>query len=163
MRTIVSLGLACILMILINASCNRQSDENYNTKWLGNNPNEIYPNIEEQFQGFSRTMTEVAYRYHELYWAGMDQNWPYAEYHREHIVEALEQGFVRRPEHEEAAAPFVNVSLPRIHQTIESGQLQDFTAAFDEMIITCNVCHKMRDVPFINVVIPRERHSNVYN
>jgi hypothetical protein len=162
MRNIVSIGLACILMALIISSCNRRAEENYNSKWLGNSPNEIFPNIEEQLQGFSRAMTEVSYRYNELYWAGMDKNWPYAEYQREHIKEAMEQGFVRRPEHEESAAPFVNVSLPRMQKAIESEQSQEFSHALEEMIITCNVCHQMREVPFIKVVVPRERHTTVY-
>jgi len=42
--------------------------------------------IEKQFRGFDNAMVETGYRYQELYWAGQDENWEYADYQLEKIA-----------------------------------------------------------------------------
>jgi hypothetical protein len=158
------ISTALIAILIMNHSCKQapQLDETAETAWLGNSQQEIYSNIEEQFQGFSRTMMETSYRYHELYWAGMDQNWGFAEYQREHIYEALQQGFIRRPEHQLPARAFMSVALPEIATAIQSENADSFKEAFANLSNACNTCHQMDEVPFITVAIPKERHTTVY-
>jgi hypothetical protein len=155
--------IALILFLSINPSCNQapEQQENADTTWMGNSQQEIYTTIEEQLQGFSRTMIETSYRYHELYWAGMDQNWEFAEYQREHILEALQQGFVRRPEHELPARAFMTNALPGMESAIQTQDSEKFMEAFVNLTQTCNNCHQMDEVPFITVVLPKERHTTV--
>ncbi len=146
-------------MTLINSCQQQAKEETIKTEWIGSEKQEIVNNIEFQFQGFSRTMVEVSHRYQELYWAGQDKNWGYAEYQREHIVEALEQGFMRRPEHEESAQSFVTVALPNIEKAIQTEDPQIFAEAFTNLTTTCYTCHQMEDVPFMTVTEPKIRHS----
>ena len=45
--------------------------------------------IERQFRGFETTMAEVAYRYTEMYWGGVDGNWGYAEHMARELGNAI--------------------------------------------------------------------------
>jgi hypothetical protein len=164
MRTLIRLFLVFLftLMIILPACIQKKGGENsYHTDWLGSSRDEVYSNIEEQFQGFSRTMVEVSQRYHELYWAGQDENWQFAAYQHEHIEEALEQGFKRRPEREFSARSFMTVALPAIEEAIHSENQQNFTTAFTQMTNSCNTCHQMEEVVFIQVGAPMQRNTVV--
>jgi hypothetical protein len=160
-KVFVSVCWATILMMIFQ-SCNQSTNQPLEAEWLGSTRQQMVVNIEEQLQGFSRTMVETVYRYQELYWAGMDQNWEYAEYQREHIVEALEQGFVRRPERELSSAAFLNVGLPGIENAIQSADPDAFLEAFTFLTQTCNTCHQMEEVGFMKIVSPTVRHSVVF-
>src|SRR5690554_7910910 len=103
--------------------------------------------IEEQFVGFSQAMTEIAYRYQELYWAGQDENWEFADYQLEHIDEALEAGLVRRPESGKAAGHFITFSIPQMEGAIESEGLETFNQTFEQLRIDCRKCHFAAKVP----------------
>lgn len=163
MRNLTLLCSLVSVLVVTMSSCDQPAAEQpaWESEWLGQTPQEVIDIAEEQFQGFSRTMKENAYRYQELYWAGQDQNWEYAEYQREHIVEALEQGFVRRPEHEASAQQFMEVALPGIGEVIKTADQQQFFESFDNLTNTCNTCHQMEDVAFITVVTPKIRHTVV--
>ncbi|MFN2395427.1 MAG: hypothetical protein ABR597_07040 [Bacteroidales bacterium] len=161
MRKILSLVSMLVLSGMLFQACQQAPQESYETEWLGETKQEIVNNLEEQFQGFSRTMREVSYRYAELYWAGMDENWEYAEYQREHITEAMEQGFVRRPEREASAQQFTTAALPEIEEIINSGDKERFLGSFTRLSASCNTCHAMEEVSFMTIIIPETRHSVV--
>jgi hypothetical protein len=149
-------------MALINSCQQKATEETLESEWIGSEEQEIINNIEFQFQGFSRTMMEVSHRYQELYWAGQDANWGYASYQHEHILEALEQGFMRRPEHEESAQSFLNVALPNIEKAIKEEDQQVFSEAFTNLTSTCYTCHQMEDVAFMTITEPKTRQGIVY-
>lgn len=162
MRKTLSLLSLFVFSFSIFQACQNAPQETYETEWLGDTKQEIISNIEEQFQGFSNTMREVAYRYHELYWAGRDANWEYAEYQREHIEEAMEQGFIRRPEREASAQQFVSTALPQMEEAIKSGNIEEFLENFTRFTASCNTCHAMEEVAFMTVKIPENRHTVVH-
>jgi small-conductance mechanosensitive channel len=159
-KSIISIFTGVALAIVISACQTQTSEqEQFETRWLGKNLQEILNNIEEQFAGFSGTMVEISYRYKELYWAGQDENWEYALYQIEHIEEALEQGFMRRPEREASAQQFVNQSLPEIEAIANEGDKEAFLVSFTELAAACNTCHNMEEVEFMVVDIPKVRTS----
>ncbi len=155
-------GFIFILLIIAFFSCTHRSNETYETNWLGNNRKEVLHNIEEQFQGFSRTMWEMSYSYQEPYWAGIDQNWKFAEYQREHMDEALVQGLVRRPDRTLSSQSFINSTLPNMKATIGQSNPDLFSQSFDIMTVACNNCHKMENVAFITIKTPENRHTIVH-
>lgn len=161
MRKISLLISMMVLSGMLFHACQQTPQETYETEWLGETKQEIVNNLEEQLQGFSRTMREVSYRYAELYWAGMDENWEYAEYQREHIAEALEQGFVRRAERETSAQQFTTVALPEIEEVIKTSDKEKFLESFTRLTASCNTCHAMEEVSFMTIKIPEIRHSVV--
>lgn len=148
----------CLLLLI---SCvEQQNDHNHKVaqgEWIKGTEEEKLEIIEEQFGGFSTSMVEIAYRYQELYWAGQDENWEYADYQLEHIEEAMEAGLVRRPSRKTSAEHFMTYTIVEIEDAIESGDKNIFNEKFEQMRRDCNSCHNMEKVPFIDVTIPKLR------
>jgi len=46
-------------------------------------------------------------------------------------------------------------------ETIENGDKDAFVESFDRYAASCNTCHEMEDVAFIQVIIPEERTTVV--
>lgn len=68
-----------LLILIFLFSCN-QKQETAQGDWIKGIEAEQIKTIEKQFRGFDNAMVETGYRYQELYWAGQDQNWEYADY-----------------------------------------------------------------------------------
>ncbi|EIM78107.1 hypothetical protein A3SI_04922 [Nitritalea halalkaliphila LW7] len=105
--------------LLLAASCSQSSSEEKSSAvgldgWLSGTTEEKFEEVAEQLQGFSTTMVEVSYRYSELYWAAMDENWGYAEHQLEHLEEAIELGLKRRPLRAASAEDFMEVNIPEM-------------------------------------------------
>ena len=129
--------------------------------WITGTEEEKLEKIEEHFQGFGKAMWEVSYRYKELYTAGKNQNWEYAEHHVEELEEAIELGLERRPKHAEAAEHFLNVALPELEKAIAKKDSISFFEKYEQMRVSCNACHQMRDHGFIKVKTPEFYQSIV--
>ncbi len=157
MKKIAFVLFAAMMAVIVISSCQTETEKTYDTRWVGETMEEILGNVESQFGGFSQAMKEVNYRYNELYWAGMDENWGYAEYQLEHMIEAIEKGFVRRPDREPSAAQFMNNTSPQLMETIKNGTKDAFVEQFDRFVGSCNTCHEMEDVAFMQVIVPEER------
>lgn len=163
MRKFFPITISLILFITAIQSCNQANqDQTLESEWLGKSPQEMINTAEEQFQGFSRSMVEIGYRYQELYWSGADQNWEYAEYQREHIEEALVQGLVRRPERAQSSGQFLTFVLPHMEEVIEREDADAFSEAFNLMTVQCNTCHQMERVEFMRVKAPEVRTSIIH-
>lgn len=141
-------------------SCTQQGDGDitYGT-WLKGDKQYFVEEIEEQFGGFSAAMTEVAYRYEELYWAGMDGNWAYADYQLEHIEEAIEAGITRRPDRSLNAELFLKSDQQKMQLIIDEEDGEGFASAFNAYRQACIACHEREDVSFIPVNLPKVRRG----
>jgi hypothetical protein len=150
------LAIAAILTIMW--SCNSGSEKNLpDGDWIkGSNADKVEI-IERQYDGFSRTMMEVHYRYEELYWAGQDQNWEYANYQLEHIIEAMEKGYERRPEREINSREFLGIPTDIMQQGIDAKDTEQFNKAFIIYNAACKSCHIQEEVSFIQTIIPEHR------
>lgn len=129
--------------------------------WLEGNSEEKFEEIAHQLGGFSRTMVEVSYRYSELYWAGMDENWDYADHQVEHIIEALEDGLKRRPLRAESAEDFMENTLPEMEAVILKKDKEEFIKGFRALTSACNACHAKEGESFIMIKEPETRLSPV--
>src|SRR5699024_9194715 len=118
-----------ITAFLLLWSCRNNQEQNQG-KWIKGTEQEKLETIENQFRSFDMAMVEVAYRYQELYWAGQDENWEYADYQLEHIEEAMEAGFVRRPSRERAAEHFMTYTIVEMENAIESEDKDIFNEKF---------------------------------
>ena len=151
-----------IILTLGLFSCNQKTDkETAQGDWIKGTETEQIKTIEKQFRGFDNAMVETGYRYQELYWAGQDQNWEYADYQLEKIKIAIENGLERRPKRAKSAEHFLSYTLPEMKKSIESKDKMIFNKNFQTMTINCNSCHTMEKVPFFNVQIPTERQSPI--
>jgi hypothetical protein len=150
------------LAFLILTSCNEETKNNtVQGNWIKGTQSEQIKTIEKQFRGFDNTMVEVGYRYQELYWAGQDQNWEYANYQLEKINTAIENGLQRRPKRAKSAEHFLTNVLPQMKRSLKSKDRKVFDKNFETMTINCNACHDMEKVPFFTVKIPIDRQSPI--
>lgn len=129
--------------------------------WLKGDTDEKLDEVAHQLGGFSRTMVEVGYRYSELYWAGQDENWKYAEHQIEHIVEAMEDGLKRRPERKASSNEFLEVVLPKMEELVKKGEKTEFLEGFKTLTASCNQCHNQEGEGFIVIREPKLRSSPV--
>ena len=123
----------CLLFLVSCADVKIEQEQEHEVvqgEWIKGTEEEKLEIIEEQLGGFGTAMVEVAYRYQELYWAGQDENWEYADYQLEHIEEAMEAGFVRRPSRERASEHFMTYTIVEMENAIESEDKDIFNEKF---------------------------------
>lgn len=128
--------------------------------WLQGTVNERFETVADQLGGFDATMREVDHRYSELYFAGQDRNWGYAEHQIEEIEATLEAGLQRRPARAKNAA-MLDHALDTVEDAVEERDPEAFDKAFAQLAATCNTCHKAEDVGFVHVALPEYRRSSV--
>lgn len=151
-----------VLLTFLLISCdNRKEMMSVQGNWIKGNPQQQIELIEKQFRGFDMAMVETGYRYQELYWAGKDQNWDYAEYQFKKLNKAIKNGLERRPKRAASAQHFLTVVLPDMQEAIKSRDSLAFVERFNVLTVNCNVCHAMEKVPYFMVKTPLERQSPI--
>lgn len=152
--SIIALGLL---------GCDQQREqETAQGNWIKGSESDQITTIEKQFRGFDKAMIETGYRYQELYWAGKDKNWEYADYQLDKIKVAIEYGLERRPKRAKSAEHFLKLGLPEMKKAIKSKDNALFNKEFKTMTINCNNCHSMEKVPFFTVKLPINRQSPIH-
>ncbi|WP_143961434.1 hypothetical protein [Litoribacter populi] len=129
--------------------------------WLKGDQNAKFEELANQMGGFSRTMVEVAYRYSELYWAGQDENWDYADHQLEHLLETLEDGMRRRPARAENSQHFIDNEIALLEDLILQEDKNEFLEGFRTFTTGCNSCHAKENESFIVIKEPQVRTSPV--
>ncbi len=152
------LYLSSILLIVVLNSCKHDTAQG---DWIKGNEKEKLEKIEWQFRGFDKAMVEVGYRYQELYWAGKDENWGYADYLTKKIEKAIKTGLQRRPKRAKSAQTFLNHTLPDMQKAVNSKNIDVFNNSFVVMTKSCNDCHVMEKLPFFYVKPPQFRSSSI--
>src|SRR5690606_35301882 len=152
--------LTFLFILSFFSACN-QKHEAVQGQWIKGNEQEKLETIENQFRGFDNAMVETGYRYQELFWAGQDENWEYADYQLEKIKVTIENGIDRRPKRVESAKHFLTNVLPEMKKSLESKDTSVFNISFQVLTIQCNSCHAMEKVSFFNVQIPTQRQSPI--
>ena len=136
-----------------SASKSRQDDE----LWPSGDESDQIRELAEHIGGFSVAMREVGYRYNEMYFAGIEENWRLADYHLSKLVAAIEQGETRRPRRSEDAEAFLDYAVPPMIEAIESRDVDRFVDEFTFFAERCNDCHIDQRVPFIEITLPQQR------
>jgi hypothetical protein len=161
------------LLLILLSSCNyfddktSQQDREILTDpigsqdWLTGNLEEKLETITNHLRGFDMAMIETGYRHVELYWAGQDENWGYAEYQVEKLELAIERGLERRPARAESAHQYLEQALPAIKEAVGERDLEVFNREFETFTQSCNACHHSEQVPHFNVNIPENRITGI--
>lgn len=148
--------LICFVVVFLGCE-----NEDKKLDWLSMDSDSAFVQIEKQFRGFDVAMKEVGYRYNELYFAGKDENWSYAQYHLEKIKTAIEYGLERRPKRSLSAKGFLENSIPTMLRTIASKDREVFLKEYEILRQACIGCHIQEKVEFIKVAIPEYRLSPI--
>lgn len=129
-------------------------------RWLlAGTTDERFVRAAAHFRGFDVAMVETDHRYRELYWAGAEHNWPYADYQLNKIETAVARGVERRPRRA-ASARMLAAAVSTVRQAIAGRDGVAFDSAFRGLTATCNACHQAERVPFIRVAPPLTRASS---
>jgi len=119
--------------------------------------------LERQLRGLDVAMLEIGHRFGELYFAGQDRNWPFANYQIEKIELTLQLALERRPLRAASAEPFLAETIPLVKQAIAraaaTGDPEVFNAALERARTDCMKCHVAEDVPHFTVYFPEARAS----
>lgn len=129
--------------------------------WLRGDVDTRFRLVAKHLRGFDMAMVEVGHRYVELYWAGRDRNWGYAEYQLGKIETAVANGVERRPKRA-ASAGMLDGPVAGMRTAIASEDSASFERAFTILTDTCNACHQAERVSFIHVRRPEARLSPVH-
>ncbi|MBI4427543.1 MAG: hypothetical protein HY562_00310 [Ignavibacteriales bacterium] len=131
------------------------------TAWLKGSVDERFHIVAKHLRGFDMAMVETSHRYAELYWAGKDTNWAYADYQLKKIRTAVENGLERRPKRAASAQTFLTMVIPFLEEAIAKKDTTDFWNRFGAVTSSCNACHQNEKVQFIEVSPPKMRYSVV--
>ena len=150
-------------LFLFGCSFSNNQEETTDKGWLTSIEDEDkqIEAIQNQFRGFDMAMVETDYRYIELYWAGQDENWEYADYQLEKLRKAIEMGLERRPKRAASAQPFLNGVLPEIEKALDQQDIEAFREKFNILTQGCNTCHAAEEVPHFIVQQPEHRYSSI--
>lgn len=120
--------------------------------------------IERQLRGFETTMAEVAYRYTEMYWGGVDGNWGYADHMAHELGNALTLGLERRPQYRKNAETLLlKGPLPQVMEAIKAKDAALFKQRIETLRAACTSCHAAEKHAFIKIGVPTVRRNPVVN
>jgi len=149
--------LYCVSLLLFFPPQQQSPD----TDWLKGTVDERFHTVSKHLRGFDVAMVETAHRYAELYWAGTDRNWEYANYQLQKIRTAVDNGLERRPKRAASAQTFLTMVLPAVDEAIAKKDSALFWDRFGALTSTCNSCHIAEEVPFVEVAPPEVRTTIV--
>jgi hypothetical protein len=131
------------------------------TGWIHGDSDQRWTIMERQLRGLDIAMVEIGYRYQELYWAGMDSNWEYADYQLIKMALSLENALERRPKRRSSAAELFLLGLGETKRAVASRQHAGFKEAFVGLTAACNSCHVAEGVANFYVDRPESRPSPI--
>lgn len=151
-----------LISLYFLTSCNKkEAYQPVQGQWIKGTEKEKLNTIETQFRGFDKAMVEVGYRYQELYWAGQDENWEYANYQLQKINKAIKLGLQRRPRRTASAENFLTYVIPEVKKSIQQKDAKLFNENFKMMRTNCTACHAAEKIPSFTVRIPTDRQSPI--
>lgn len=159
MRTqIARLALAVCACATLSACRHHASEKK---TWIQGGSHERWTTVERHLRGLDVAMVEIGYRYNELYWAGVDSNWEYADYQAKKIDLALKNALERRPKRQASAGTLFVPALEEVEEAIDSREQAAFGEAFERMSAACNSCHAAEGVASFHVEAPTDRTSSI--
>lgn len=155
------LSAFCAAVLLITAGCGQDGNAPAGQDgWLKGDLQQKLDVVAKNLRGLDVAMIEIDHRYAELYWAGADQNWEYAEYQLDKIKLSLTNAIERRPKRTASAESFLN-GLPQMKEAIARKNALLFSESFSGLTKACNTCHEMEKLSHLVVFPPESRVSSL--
>lgn len=158
MRQVACLTVA-VWVCGVAVACRHDASENGN--WIRGDSTVRWTTVARHLRGLDVAMVEIGYRYQELYWAGVDSNWEYADYQLKKIDLALENALERRPKRRVSSDAIFVPSSAELKQAIALKEWPRFDEGFSRMTAACNSCHVAEGVPSFYVELPTDRQSSI--
>lgn len=160
-RYLILPAIISVALFLSSSFVFQPTQSHDDAAWLKGTVDERFHVVAKHLRGFDMAMMETGHRYAELYWAGKDTNWGYAEYQLTKIHTAVENGLERRPKRAESAHTFLTMVITYLQEAIVRKDSTMFWDRFGALTSSCNACHRNEKVQFIEVSPPKVRYSVV--
>lgn len=108
-------------------------------------------NVVKVMPGASNIMLQMGERYKNLYWAGMQEKWKFAEYQVEEMQSLIKTLTITRPKRAATAEKFLKAAFGGFPVAIENKSWSAFTQAFESMRQACMECHVENDHAFVTL------------
>ena len=129
--------------------------------------------LKEVVPSQSHTMTDVAYQFSGLWFAGKENNWPLAAFYlneaRQHIRWTIRIRPIRKdPEGNSVDLKGIYDSIDdsvmmRLQQAIDKKDGAQFAATYKETLVQCYSCHKASGKPYLRPMIPTVPPQTIIN
>lgn len=129
--------------------------------WIHGDSGQRWQAVGKHLRGLDVAMVEIGYRYQELYWAGVDSNWDYADYQQSKIKLSLKNALERRPKRRSSAEQLFLPVLDAMNQAVATRERAAFDEAFGALTASCNSCHAAEGVASFYVERPADRQSAI--
>lgn len=142
-----------IIIAIIAISCDNKTGKD-------NNFTEVSDSLQKKSAdtytpGLGEFMTSIQTHHAKLWFAGINKNWPLAEFEIGEIEEILEDIRHFNSERTEVKSlPMIQPAIDSVSSAVTNKNPDAFKSAFTLLTATCNNCHKTTDHAFNVVTIP---------
>lgn len=129
--------------------------------------------LKEVVPSQSHSMTDVAYQFSSLWFAGKESNWPLAAFFlneaRQHIRWTIRIRPIRKsPSGDPVDLKGIydsidNSIMVKLQQAIDKKDGGQFVAAYKETLVQCYSCHKASGKPYLRPMIPTVPPQTIIN
>jgi len=131
-----------LLFIVSLLMANHVIAETGNDDWRKTGSNEEkLNNVVEVIPSAADIMFQMGERYRNLYWAGKQGKWEFAQYQAEEMQSLVKKLIITRPKRAATARVFLLDAFNGYKEAIEQKDWQKFQTAFEHMRERCMTCH----------------------
>jgi len=142
-----------LMFILIIVSC-QQQDKQINQ--LQKRVDSLQTLVDKSYKpGFGELMNLVYHHFDEMYRAGQNANWKYAEFEIHEMQEAFDNIATYQAQRKETAQlKMIFPALEEMKNTLKNPGAENFNKSYINILNTCNACHKQTGYDFIKITKP---------
>ncbi len=100
-------------------------------------------------------MVAAQLRHFKLWYAGVEQNWPLANYELAQIRASIEDAKILYPDNDASNMSTLTPVADELDSAIKAKDSIEFSRGFTKLTAACNSCHEVVGVGFIKIREPR--------
>ncbi len=100
-------------------------------------------------------MVAAQLRHFKLWYAGVEQNWPLANYELAQIRTSIEDAKILYPDNDASNMSTLTPVADELDSAIKAKDSIEFSRGFTKLTAACNSCHEAAGVGFIKIREPR--------
>ena len=145
--------LIIVFSLLTVLACKQPAND---SKQLQQRIDSLEKKLEAAYRpGLGEFMSGIQVHHAKLWFAGLHENWPLADFEVHEIMESLDDiNSYCSDRSEIKQLPMINGPLDSVNKAINVKDLSRFKTAFTLLTNTCNNCHKTTDHGFNVIKIP---------
>ncbi len=114
------------------------------------------PNTQERWvRPLNDMMVATQLRHFKLWYAGIVQNWPLANYECTQIRASIDDAKSLYPNNPSSNMTMMAPAADELHDAIKAKDSVKFTTTFTKLTAACNSCHEATGFGFIKIRVPR--------